>query len=71
VLTGSTGEPQKPFQPQGCGREQDQCGLATFSPVSFHSHIEACDFLRELLLNRFFLTEAESFFGTALFTKER
>jgi hypothetical protein len=29
--------------------------LAAFLPVSFHSHIEVCDFLRELLLNRSFL----------------
>jgi hypothetical protein len=30
-------------------------GLAAFFPVLFHSHIEVCDFLRELLLNRSFL----------------
>jgi hypothetical protein len=29
--------------------------LAAFFPVSFHSQIEVCDFLRELLLNRCFL----------------
>jgi hypothetical protein len=27
-------------------------GLAVFFPISFHSHIKLCDFLKKLLLNR-------------------
>ena len=34
---------------------KSNAGLAAFFHVSFHSHIEACDFLTELLLDRSFL----------------
>ena len=39
----------------GLTRTRSVSKLAAFFPVSFHSHIEVCDFLRELLLNRSFL----------------
>jgi hypothetical protein len=40
--------------------EENSASLSASFPESFHSHIEVCDFLRELPLNRSFLDLADA-----------